>query len=80
MNNVKVLIEKTIVLEFDLPGVRRSSASRGSSPFDNYQLDHRVGESWRIELDAATAQQTRDTLRRLAEEIDLAFAISSGEG
>lgn len=81
---LKVTVEKFLTLHFELPGYRGGGSSRVSShpgvQDTPWQLEHKHNspEHWRLEIDASNAVETRDTLLKLAGEIDTAIALGLG--
>ncbi len=81
MKAVKVTVEKTLVLQFTLPGYRGGGTSRLGTGNGIRELPcqlervHGPEEYWRIEINSSNAHETLDTFRKLAAEIALAIEL-----
>lgn len=72
MTKPRIEIEKTMTVNFDLPGVRYSSATRSGGSNDT-QLEtpkHWDGEGWGIKITAGNCRETAAALRAVADAID----------
>lgn len=65
---VQVEIEKMLVLDFKLPGVRASS--RGGRTGVDPQLDSRMDERWTLRVNAENAMATIRQFRAIATELE----------
>lgn len=66
MVNTKIEVKKTLLLEFELPGV--TYTSRGSHSNES-QLEQRFGETWQMRVTPENALETAETLTKIAAAI-----------
>lgn len=66
MISTRIEVKKTVLLEFELPGVNWTGAGGTSN---ERQLEQRFGENWQMKVNMENALATADVFAALAKAI-----------